>query len=286
MAAAGVLFGLAVVTRHAIQFLPLAILVVAVAVPVRLGRGWGAGAAAALAFALAATPLPGALFARNAALFETPALTAQTGNHLLNWVVPEVRFAADGTLPNRTRAENAGKLDAHLAARGLAADDMNAFEINREMAALARVELASLPASAFVEAWAVGAATNLAAPPVISDARVRALPKPSFAETTGGSFTERLRTFLFADMGAYQGIVLAGLVFMAIAGLLELWGFARLAAGWPWIAALAAGLVLYTLLVTGPVGAPKYRMPIEPVLITLVAIALVDLAERLRRRQA
>jgi len=200
-------------------------------------------------------------------------------------VVPEVRFAADGTLPNSTRAENAGKLDAYLAAQGLAAGDMNAFEINREMAALARVELASLPASAFVKAWAVGAATNLAAPPVISDARVRALPKPSFAETAGAGFIERVRTFLFADMGAYQGIVLAGLVFMALAGLLELWGFARLAAGWPWIAALAAGLVLYTLLVTGPVGAPKYRMPIEPVLITLVAVALVDIAERLRRRR-
>jgi hypothetical protein len=285
IAAAGLLFGLAVVTRHAIQFLPVAILVIALAVPVRLERGWGAGAAAALAFTIAAAPLPSALLLRNVVLFETPALTAQTGNHLFNWVAPEVRFAADGTLPNATRAENTVRFEAHLAARGLVLGDMSAFAVNRELLALARADLARLPATAFAKAWVIGAATNLAAPPVISDARVRALPKPSFAETVGEGFTERVLGFLFADMGVYQGIVLAGLAFMALVGVLELWGLIRLAAGWPWIAALAAGLVLYTLLVTGPVGAPKYRMPIEPVLIVLAATALVDLAGRFGRRR-
>ena len=44
---------------------------------------------------------------------------------------------------------------------------------------------------------------------------------------------------------------------MAMAGILELWGFVRLLAGWPWIGALAAGLVLYFLLVTGPWRRPN-----------------------------
>ncbi len=285
MLAAGLFFGFAVMTRNAIQFLPPAILLVALAVPLRQGRGWGAAIWAMLAFAIAAVPLPGALLARNAVMFETPALTAQAGNHLLNWVVPEVRFAADGAMPNATRAENAIKFEAYLKTRDLAQNRMSTFAIDKAMMAVARAELARLPAGAYLEAWAMGMVTNLAAPPLISDARMRALPKPSFTETAGATFSDRIMTFLFAGKGLYQTLVLAGLAFMAMAGILELWGFVRLLAGWPWIGALAAGLVLYLLLVTGPVAAPKYRLAIEPVLIVLAALALTDFARRLGRRR-
>ena len=229
--------------------------------------------------------MPGALLARNAVMFETPALTAQAGNHLLNWVVPEVRFAADGAMPNATRAENTIKFEAYLKTRDLAQNRMSTFAIDKAMMAVARAELARLPVGAYLEAWAMGMVTNLAAPPLISDARMRALPKPSFTETAGATFSDRIMTFLFAGKGLYQTLVLAGLAFMAMAGILELWGFVRLLAGWPWIGALAAGLVLYLLLVTGPVAAPKYRLAIEPVLIVLAALALTDFARRLGRRR-
>jgi hypothetical protein len=41
--------------------------------------------------------------------------------------------------------------------------------------------------------------------------------------------------------------------------------------------------MLYFLLISGPITAPKYRLPFEPVLIILQAMALVELWPRLRR---
>jgi hypothetical protein len=51
----------------------------------------------------------------------------------------------------------------------------------------------------------------------------------------------------------------------------------------PWTAALAGAVLAYFLLLNGPVAAPKYRLPMEPVLIVLAAIPLAWLTERRSR---
>jgi len=68
--------------------------------------------------------------------------------------------------------------------------------------------------------------------------------------------------------------------------LLEAVGFVMLACRWPWAAAFAGGLLAYFLLLSGPVATPKYRLPMEPVLIVLSAIPLASLGERHRRTPA
>jgi hypothetical protein len=47
----------------------------------------------------------------------------------------------------------------------------------------------------------------------------------------------------------------------------------------PWAAVFAFGVVAYFLLVNGPVASPKYRLPMEPVLIVLAAIPLARLID-------
>jgi hypothetical protein len=51
----------------------------------------------------------------------------------------------------------------------------------------------------------------------------------------------------------------------------------------PWAAALAGAVLAYFLLLNGPVAAPKYRLPMQPVLIVLAAIPLAWLTERRSR---
>jgi hypothetical protein len=48
----------------------------------------------------------------------------------------------------------------------------------------------------------------------------------------------------------------------------------------PWAAVFAGGVLAYFLLLSGPVAAPKYRLPMEPVLIVLAALPLARLAQR------
>ena len=68
--------------------------------------------------------------------------------------------------------------------------------------------------------------------------------------------------------------------------LLQAAGFIMLACRLPWAAACAGGLLTYFLLLSGPVATPKYRMPMEPVLIVLAAIPLAAVAERYARPRA
>jgi hypothetical protein len=66
------------------------------------------------------------------------------------------------------------------------------------------------------------------------------------------------------------------LPFLALEGI----GFVMLARTAPWAAVFAGGVLAYFLLLNGPIAAPKYRLPMEPVLIVLAAIPLARVAER------
>lgn len=283
--AAGLLFGAALTTRSVIQFLVPAMLVAAAALPAYRGRGWRGSGMAVAGFAIGMMMLPGPVLYRNMTHFDAFALTAQTGPHLLNWVVPPIRFAADGTPPSETRADNNRRFEADwLARQGKTRADLNQYRLSREMSLMARAELAELPKGAVVAAWATGAAMNLAAPPLISDPRVRALDKPSFSETPGATIQARIANYLFADIGAYQIVLLTGLGFMALALSLQGWGVLLLVRRRPWAAFYAGGLILYFLLANGPVAAPKYRLPMEPALIVFAAAGLLEAFFRLSGR--
>jgi hypothetical protein len=54
----------------------------------------------------------------------------------------------------------------------------------------------------------------------------------------------------------------------------------------PWAAVFAGGVLVYFLLLGGPVATAKYRLPMEPVLIVLAAIPLAWVVERRRRMRA
>jgi hypothetical protein len=109
---------------------------------------------------------------------------------------------------------------------------------------------------------------------------VRTLPKPSFYDTPGKSLWEQTRGYLFEHAGLYQILLVLGLAATLPFLLLEGIGFIMLARSLPWAAAFAGAVIAYFLLINGPVATPKYRLPIEPVLIVLAAIPLARWGER------
>jgi hypothetical protein len=109
---------------------------------------------------------------------------------------------------------------------------------------------------------------------------VRALPKPSFYNTAGTSLWERARTYLFDNPGLYQLLLVLGLLAMLPFLVLEAIGFVMLARSMPWAALFAGAVLAYFLVLNGPVASPRYRLPLEPVLLVLAAVPLARLAER------
>jgi len=70
--------------------------------------------------------------------------------------------------------------------------------------------------------------------------------------------------------------------FDTVRGALQAAGFLMLARTHPWAAAFAAAVLAYFLLINGPVATPRYRLPMEPVLLVLTAIPLARLVEARR----
>ncbi len=280
----GFFCGLALMTRTVAQFLPFALAAVVPFVVLRHGGGGRMALAAVAVFAAAALAPAAPLIVRNLTKFDTPGLTAQAGSHLLGWVAPLTRSSWDGTPWKRAAADLNKAFADHLAAEGLTQEDLSPFELSERKKKFALAALSRMPVLAVMKAWGQGMAINLGAPAIVLDPRVRGLPHPSFIELPGVSLAGKLRDFL-AEGGAYAAIALIGIAGSLVTLVFQAAGFVVLAKRNAW-AALFAGLCLaYFLLVSGPVASPKYRLPMEPVLIALLALAVTELLERLRRRR-
>jgi 4-amino-4-deoxy-L-arabinose transferase-like glycosyltransferase len=276
---AGLAGGLALATRPAVAVLLAAVpLVFAIALLQR--RAVMPALVAAVVFTVAAAAPIAPMWLRNVIQYGSFGLTTQSGDHLAFWIVPLVAQRADGTPYQATVDRMEARYQQVVAERGLSAET-NPFRLAAMKSEIAREEMARLPLAACAKAWLEGMVVNLGAPALLVDPRVRALPRPSFYNTPGASLWEKGRGYVLDDPGRYQVLLVLGVIAMLPFLVLEAVGFVMLARRLPWAAVLAAGVLVYFLMLNGPVATPKYRLPMEPVLIVLAAIPVARLAERI-----
>ena len=269
---AGLSGGIALATRPAIALLLIAAVPVAFIV-VLMRRDIVQALATCALFVLAAAGPIAPVLARNVVYYDSWSLTSQGAEHLALWIVPLVQQRADGTPYHMTVEHIENLYQQRLAKRSLSGET-NPFRLAAIKSEVAREEMAQLPFSAYVEAWLEGMLVNLSAPALLVDPRVRALPKPSLYNTPGVTLWEKTHAYVFEHLGLYQILLLVGLASMLPFLVLEVIGFIILARILPWAAVLGGGVLAYFLLINGPVAAPKYRLPMEPVLIILCALSL------------
>ena len=283
---AGLGGGLALATRPTVAMLLAATVPLVFGIALARRRRFAPALAAALLFAGAAAAPVAPVLLRNVVYYGSFHLTSLTGDHLAMWIVPLVAQRADGTpyhvtldrldalYEERARTFSCSLRKLDCVAEGGSDPQANPFRRAAVRTEVAREEMARLPLAAYVKAWLEGMVVNLASPALLVDPRVRALPKPSFYATAGTSLWERARGYIFDEPGRYQLLLVLGIVAMLPFLALEAVGFVMLARTLPWAAAFAGGVLAYFLLLTGPVAGPKYRLPMEPVLIVLAALPL------------
>jgi Dolichyl-phosphate-mannose-protein mannosyltransferase len=275
---AGLAGGFALATRPAVAALLAAAVPVVFAIALVQRRRLGWALAAAMVFGVAAAAPVAPVLLRNAIRYDSLSLTSQIGDYWALWIVPLVAQRANGTPYQVTADRMESRYRERIERNSLAAN--NPFWRAALKSELAREEMARLPVSAYAEAWLEGMIVNLAAPALLADPRVRALPKPSFYNTAGTSLWERARAYLFDDPGRYQLLLVLGLLAMLPFLVLEAIGLVMLARSMPWAALFAGAVLAYFLVLNGPVASPRYRLPLEPVLLVLAAVPLARLAER------
>jgi hypothetical protein len=275
---AGLAGGFALATRPAVAALLAAAVPVVFAIAWMQRRRLGLALAAAMVFGVAAAAPVAPVLLRNAIRYDSLSLTSQTGDYWALWIVPLVVQRANGTPYQVTADRMESRYRERIERNSMAAN--NPFWRAALKSELAREEMARLPVSAYAKAWLEGMIVNLAAPALLADPRVRALPKPSFYNTAGTSLWERARAYLFDNPGLYQLLLVLGLLAMLPFLMLEAIGFVMLARSMPWAALFAGAVLAYFLVLNGPVASPRYRLPLEPVLLVLAAVPLARLAER------
>ena len=281
-AVAGLFCGLAIMTRPVALYLPFAMILVAPFVAYRHnGNRTRSALAAVIVLVTAALPvLPIAV--RNINHFDTLQLTSVTGTHIQGWIAGYSRGLQDGKSFNESSRQMNEKFRDILKAEDVDPASLNQFQISTRQGEHARAELAELPLTVVAGAWFQGMMLNTLAPALLIEPRVRALNKGSFIDTTGGSFVDRIGNFLTANSSGYVAWALFGALTGGIAMLLQFAGWIQLYRWQPYAALFATLVILYFLLVNGPVASPKYRLPFEPVLILFQAIAITWLARRWR----
>ena len=121
-----------------------------------------------------------------------------------------------------------------------------------------------------------GAVINLAAPALMIDKRIRQLPHISFASDTRGDLFSRAWQFISQSSSIYVSALIVSGVGAIIVSLFQFFGFfVQLRINFM-LAFLSALTVAYFLIINGPVGSPKYRLPIEPILIIWFGCALLS----------
>lgn len=221
--------------------------------------------------------------ARNAAVAGHWALADQTGVHALYWVVPLAREYGAGIPADRSRAEVRERLQARLQAQGLETLPADPFAASAIMAATASDALKEMGVVGLARAWAVGSVINLAAPALVASAPVQRMERPSFYDSPGANIVDKLANYLGHAPVKFLSVTVAAVTLTGLARLLQL--SALVCGRLPkretiFLAAVAA----YVLLATGPITGVKYRLPIEPIFIVLLACGLVQCLPAARRR--
>ena len=141
----------------------------------------------------------------------------------------------------------------------------NPFVRSEKQVETALHEIIATPTQIILKSWLQGAAINLAAPALIIDRRIRQLPHISFAEDTRGDLFARTKQFISESSSVYVSTIVVSALGAVIISLVQFAGFFVQLRVNMMLAVLSALTVAYFLIINGPVGSPKYRLPIEPI---------------------
>ena len=121
------------------------------------------------------------------------------------------------------------------------------------------------------------------APALMIDKRIRQLPHVSFAGDTYGDLISRTWQFMSGSSSIYVTSLIASGAGAIIISIFQFAGFFVQLRVHLILAVLSALTVAYFLIINGPVGSPKYRLPIEPILIIWFGCALLSLRKKIKK---
>lgn len=284
IAAAGLCLGLAVITRPVIlYFLPLTVPAVFLLTrdPASARPTVRAGVRAMAFSVCLAVPVLGVLKANHDAHGRW-FMTLQGGVHLMGWVLPMTHPDSKGMSIDDGSALWAERLHQDQAERGFHAEEAPVADIMRDRQSFALEQLVKIPPIDLLTVWIEGAVKNFAMPAILLDNRLRALG-PDIAEIDPAlGPLEKALALLEVAHPVWVLIAVPAALAAAVFSVLQLFGAWLVARRYPVLSLFLLAYLAYLFGLLGPVSNPKYRLPVEPVLIAYSAAAIEFLWRRWR----
>jgi len=282
----GGLLGLAVITRPVAQFLVPPIGVAIAVIALYHGRGKLHAIGLAIVFLVGASIATLPVLIHNWVKFDNFSFGVQSGTHLAYWVVPPIKAAEHGTPLADTVSNVRARYQADLKRDGVRDAELSAFQVDRRLKDIAIAEITASSPLAIAKAWFKGMVVNLASPAMLIDTRVRALSTQSFYDLEAPHFAAKVWRYVSANGPVYMLLFVFGALGSVVTLCLSAYGALLLWRRNRWAMIFAGLAMLYFLLVNGPVASPKYRLPIEPIMVILTALGGLGLWDRWRAGRA
>jgi hypothetical protein len=269
--ASGSLLGFAIVTRTVAHFLvpPITIAVGAIALYHRRSKLTAAGLS--LIFVVGAMIATVPVLTHNWLKFDNFSFSMQSGIHMAYWVVPPIKAVENGTPLADTVSQMRGRFEDGLKRDGVRETEISPFDVDRRLKEIAIAEILGSSPIAMAKAWAKGMMVNLMSPAILIDTRVRALATQSFYSLEAPNFVAKVWRYVAGNGPVYGFLFVIGALGSIVTLGLSSYGALLLWRRNYWVAVFAGLAVVYFLLLNGPVGSPKYRLPLEPIMVLLTS---------------
>lgn len=285
IAAAGFVLGLCTLIRPVVMFLPGLVCFYLLLVPrMKFKTGLRHAAAFFLMWAFVVAPW----VCRNYEITGYAGITSQGEPHIVGWIVPGVMQYEEG-MDLKKAVEKSTEIWSERRTEFPESVQANQFALDREAKKFAVEYLSSCGVLSIAKAWFWGTMKNLFAPVTIELAYMLKMDWTHFYESPGSSFPEQAWNFVVHNKNrAYAAMLVLGIGGMLIFRLLQTYGAWRMWRGNRESFLVGCLIIGYFLLISGPVGYGKYRVPFEPVLILFTALAFPgtlrrDTSEHARR---
>jgi 4-amino-4-deoxy-L-arabinose transferase-like glycosyltransferase len=230
-----------------------------------------------LIFILTVSILLAPIIHRNYKQFDTISITSQSGLHLSKYLVPLALHFSEGI--SYPAAVNEVKVKIETTKQDNWVDDVNnPFEVSRYESKIAINRLFELGVFKASYSWVVGSTLNLISSGVMVMPWVRALPHLSFYNAPGKDVMQKITNFMSdTDSRKYLLTIVVANTISLLFFIVKLFGVYFLVKhssqyGGGWIVFFILGLIIYFLLITGPIIGVKYMLPVEPFLTVLAVV--------------
>jgi len=224
----------------------------------------------------------GPIHHRNYYEYNSFSLTSQSGGHTLGWVVPATyQYSGQGSYQEgqvlaKNRLKDAMRIDDFQMSND------NLFENSSYKMRVAKELLTELGFLNVLHAWSAGMIINLLTPSIAYSPVVRAMEHPSFYATSGNGVIEKLINYVTnTNSLLYLLIITTGTIISIVFLIISLFGIYRMIKLKRFkeenrgILLFLLFIMIYFIVITGPIVGVKYRLPIEPIMTVFFSYALV-----------